>query len=111
MVRQGDAQGRDIVAWTVYAMITAEELGVTSGNADEHKSSPDAETARLLGAKGKLGEALGLDNEWAYRVIKQVGNYGDVFERNVGNGSPLKLTRGINDLWTKGGLMYAPPFK
>ncbi|MCG8562461.1 MAG: amino acid ABC transporter substrate-binding protein [Hyphomicrobiales bacterium] len=110
-VRQGDAQWRDIVAWSVYAMITAEELGVTSSNVDAKKSSKDAETARLLGTKGKLGETLGLDNDWAYRIIKQVGNYGEVFERNVGNGSPLKLARGLNSLWTKGGLLYAPPFK
>lgn len=111
VVRQGDAGWKDIVAWTVYAMMTAEELGVTSENVDEKKSSDDAETQRLLGVKGKLGEALGLDNEWAYRVIKQVGNYGEVFDRNVGDGSPLKLARGINDIWTKGGLLYSPPFK
>ncbi len=111
VVRQGDAGWKDIVAWTVYAMMTAEELGVTSKNVDEKKSSDDAETQRLLGVKGKLGEALGLDNEWAYRVIKQVGNYGEVFDRNVGDGSPLKLARGINDIWTKGGLLYSPPFK
>ena len=111
VVRQGDAEWKDIVAWTVYAMMTAEELGVTSENVDEKKSSDDAETQRLLGVKGKLGEALGLDNEWAYRVIKQVGNYGEVFERNVGSGSPLKLDRGVNDMWTKGGLLYSPPFK
>lgn len=111
VVRQDDAQWRDIVAWTVYAMMTAEELGVTSSNVDEKKNSKDAETARLLGTKGKLGDALGLDNEWAYRIIKQVGNYGEVFDRNVGEGSPLKLSRGINALWTQGGLLYAPPFK
>jgi general L-amino acid transport system substrate-binding protein len=110
-VRQGDAQWKDIVAWSVYAMMTAEELGVTSANVDEKKKSKDAETARLLGAKSKLGEALGLDNDWAYRIIKQVGNYGEVYDRNVGSGSPLKLSRGINSLWTKGGLLYSPPFK
>ncbi len=111
VVRQGDAQFRDIVAWSVYAMMTAEELGVTSANVDEMLSSDDAETARLLGAAGELGETLGLENDWAYHVIKQVGNYGEVFERNVGGGSPLNLSRGINALWTKGGLLYAPPFK
>lgn len=110
-VRQGDAEWRDIVAWTIYAMIAAEELGVTSANAAELKGSKDAETARLLGAKGKLGEALGLDDDWAFRVIAQVGNYSEVFERNVGAGSPLKLERGINGLWLNGGLLYAPPFK
>ncbi|WP_299625994.1 amino acid ABC transporter substrate-binding protein [Pelagibius sp.] len=111
VVRQGDAQWRDIVAWSVYAMMSAEELGVTSANADDMKGSTDAETVRLLGGKGNLGETLGLDNDWAYRIVKQVGNYGEVFERNVGDGSPLKLARGINSLWTQGGLLYAPPFK
>ena len=110
-VRQGDAQFRDIVAWSVYAMITAEELGVTSANVDAKKKSKDAETLRLLGVKGKLGAALGLDNDWAYQIIKQIGNYGEVFDRNVGAGSPLKLARGINAMWTKGGLIYSPPFK
>ena len=111
VVRQGDAQWRDIVAWTVYAMMTAEELGVTSANVDEMKNSDDAETARLLGTAGELGEALGLDAEWAYRIISQVGNYGEVFDRNVGSGSPLNLGRGVNALWTDGGLLYSPPFK
>ncbi len=110
VVRQGDAQWRDIVAWTVYAMMAAEEFGITSANVDEKKTSDDPEIARLLGTKGELGKGLGLDNEWGYRVIKQVGNYSEVFERNVGAGSPLKLERGINSLWTTGGLLYAPPF-
>ena len=110
-VRQGDAQFRDIVAWSVYAMMTAEELGVTSANVDAKMKSKDAETLRLLGVKGKLGSTLGLDNDWAYRIIKQIGNYGEVFDRNVGSGSPLKLARGINAMWTKGGLLYSPPFK
>lgn len=111
VVRQGDPQWRDVVGWTVFAMIEAEEDGVTSQNVDEMKNSDDANVARLLGGQDELGEALGLDNEWAYRIIKQVGNYGEVFERNVGQGSPLKLDRGINALWTEGGLLYAPPFK
>lgn len=111
VVRQGDPKWKDIVAWTIYAMMEAEENGVTSKNVDEMKKSKDSNIARLLGVKDKLGEGLGLDNEWAYRVIKQVGNYGEVFDRNVGKGSPLKLDRGINELWTKGGLLYAPPFK
>ena len=111
VVRQGDAQWRDIVAWSVYAMMTAEELGVTSANVDEKMKSKDAETQRLLGVKGKLGATLGLDNDWAYRVIKQIGNYGEVFERNLGADSPLKLARGLNNIWTKGGLLYSPPFK
>ncbi len=111
VVRQGDPKWRDIVAWTVYAMIEAEESGVTSKNVDEMRKSKDANISRLLGTKGKLGPALGLDSDWAYRIIKQVGNYGEVFDRNVGKGSPLGLSRGINDLWTRGGLLYAPPFK
>jgi general L-amino acid transport system substrate-binding protein len=110
-VRQGDPQWRDIVAWTVYAMIQAEESGVTSKNVDEMKASEDADVQRMLGAKEDLGATLGLDKEWAYRVIKQVGNYGEVYDRNVGKGSALKMDRGVNDLWTKGGLMYAMPFK
>jgi len=111
VVRQGDPQFKDVVAWSVYAMMEAEESGVTSNNVNEMKKSKDANIARLLGTKDKLGEALGLDNDWAYRIIKQVGNYGEVFERNVGKDSPLKLSRGINDLWTRGGLLYSPPFK
>jgi len=111
VVRQGDPQWKDIVAWTVYAMMEAEESGVTSSNVDEMKGSDDANIARLLGTTGELGEGLGLDNDWAYRIIKQVGNYGEVFDRNVGKSSPLGLDRGINDLWTRGGLLYAPPFK
>lgn len=111
VVRQGDPQWKDIVAWAVYAMMEAEENGITSKNVDEHLQSKDANIARLLGTKDNLGETLGLDNQWAYRIIKQVGNYGEVFDRNVGKDSPLKLTRGINDLWTRGGLLYSPPFK
>jgi len=111
VVRQDDAQWRDIVAWTVYAMIEAEESGVTSKNVDEMRKSKDPNIARLVGTKGKLGQGLGLNNEWAYRIIKQVGNYGEIFDRNVGKDSPLKLERGINALWTKGGLIYSPPFK
>lgn len=110
VVRQGDAGWSDVVKWTVYAMMSAEELGITSENVDEMKSSDDAETQRLLGVSGDLGTKLGLDNEWAYRIIKQVGNYGEVFDRNVGAGSPLKLERGVNALWTNGGLLYTPPF-
>jgi general L-amino acid transport system substrate-binding protein len=92
-------------------MIEAEESGVTSQNVDKMRESKDPNVARLLGKKGNLGEPLGLDQDWAYRIIKQVGNYGEIFERNVGKNSPLKLERGINALWTKGGLIYSPPFK
>lgn len=111
VVRQDDPQWRDIVAWTVYAMFEAEESGVNSGNVDQMLASKDPNIARLLGVKDNLGEGLGLDKEWAYRIIKQVGNYAEVFDRNVGKDSPLKLERGINALWTDGGLLYSPPFK
>ena len=110
VVRQGDAQWRDIVVWSVHAMIQAEELGITSQNVDEKRSAGDTDAKRLLGATDELGKSLGLDKDWAYRIIKQVGNYGEVFERNLGAGSPLKLERGLNALWTGGGLLYAPPF-
>jgi general L-amino acid transport system substrate-binding protein len=110
VVRQGDAQWKDIVTWSVFAMMQAEELGITSQNVDEKKATGDADAKRLLGASDELGKALGLDNDWAYRIVKQVGNYGEVFQRNLGAGSPLKLERGLNALWTNGGLIYAPPF-
>jgi len=110
VVRQGDAQWRDIVNWSVYALIAAEEFGVTSANVDEKKAVDDAEIGRLLGTTGELGKGLGLPNDWAYRIVKQVGNYGEVFERTLGKGSPLKLERGLNAQWTQGGLLYAPPF-
>ena len=111
VVRQGDPQWKDIVAWTVYAMMEAEENGISSKNVDEMLNTKDANISRLLGTKGNLGEGLGLDNKWAYRIVKDIGNYGEIYDRNVGKGSPLKLERGINDLWTRGGLLYAPPFK
>jgi general L-amino acid transport system substrate-binding protein len=110
-VRHGDDQWLDIVKWTHYAMITAEELGVTKANVDEQMKSTNPDVKRLLGTEGKHGEALGLSNDWAYRVIKHVGNYGEVFEKNVGTGSQLKIARGLNNLWTKGGLQYAPPIR
>jgi general L-amino acid transport system substrate-binding protein len=111
VVRQGDAQWKDIVAWSVYAMMQAEESGITSKNVDSMLNTKDATAARLLGTKGKLGQNMGLDKDWAYRIIKQVGNYGEIYDRNVGKDSSLKLARGINNLWTKGGLIYSPPFK
>jgi general L-amino acid transport system substrate-binding protein len=110
VVRQGDAQWRDIVNWTIYALIAAEEFGVTAANVDEKKASKDADVGRLLGTIDELGKPLGLPNDWGYQIVKQVGNYGEVFERTLGKGSPLKLDRGINAQWNKGGLMYAPPF-
>jgi len=110
VVRQGDAQWRDIVNWVVYALIAAEELGVTSANVDQMRSSGNADIARLLGSKDDPGKGLGLNKDWAYQVVKQVGNYGEIFEKTLGKGSPLKLERGINRQWKDGGLLYAPPF-
>jgi general L-amino acid transport system substrate-binding protein len=100
-----------IVQWVHYAMLTAEELGVTQANVDEMLKSPKPDVRRLLGVEGDFGKGLGLTNDWAYRIIKAVGNYGESFERNVGMGSPIKIKRGLNNLWTKGGLQYAPPIR
>ncbi len=111
VVRHGDDQWFDIVNWTVMALIQAEELGITSKNVDEKLKSKDPRVKRFLGVTPGLGKALGLDDKWAYNIIKQVGNYGEIFERNVGPNTPLKLDRGLNALWTKGGLMYAWPFR
>jgi general L-amino acid transport system substrate-binding protein len=110
-VRHGDDEWFDIVKWTVYAMIGAEEKGITSENLDQMLRSDDPEIKRMLGVSPGMGKALHLDDRWAYNIIKQVGNYGEVFERNVGKASPLKLDRGLNALWTAGGLMYAMPFR
>ncbi len=110
-VRHGDDQWYDIVNFSVLAMIAAEELGVTSKNVDEMLNSKDPKIQRFLGVSPGNGKALGLDEKWAYNIVKQVGNYGEVFERNVGVNTPLKLERGLNAQWTNGGLMYAPPFK
>ncbi|MBY0613678.1 MAG: amino acid ABC transporter substrate-binding protein [Beijerinckiaceae bacterium] len=110
-VRQGDEKWTKIVMWTHYAMLTAEELGVTKANVDEMLKSTNPDVKRLLGTEGKFGEGLGLTNDWAYKIIKAVGNYGEAFERNVGQGSQLKIARGINALWSKGGLQYAPPIR
>ena len=92
-------------------MVNAEELGVSSANLDEALRSEKPDVKRLVGTDGNFGEQLGLTKDWAYRIIKHVGNYGEVFEKNVGQGSPLKIARGINALWTKGGLQYAPPIR
>jgi general L-amino acid transport system substrate-binding protein len=110
-VRDGDEEWFDVVKWTVYAMIGAEEKGITSANVDEALKSDDPDVKRMLGVSPGLGKALHLDEKWAYNVIKQVGNYGEIFERNVGKQTPLKLDRGLNNLWTQGGLMYAMPFR
>src|SRR6185437_7407919 len=110
-VRHGDDEWFDIVKWTVYASIEAEEDGITSKNVDEKTKSDDPNVKRLLGVTPGMGKAMGLDEKWAYNLIKQVGNYGEVFDRNVGKDSPLKLERGLNDLWTRGGLMYSMPVR
>jgi general L-amino acid transport system substrate-binding protein len=110
-VRHGDNQWGDIVRWTHYAMLNAEELGVTKANVDQMTKNDNPEIKRLLGAEGKFGEAIGLTNDWAYRIVKHVGNYGEIFDKNVGQGSQLKIQRGQNALWTKGGLQYAPPIR
>lgn len=110
-VRHGDDQWLDIVNYSVMAMIEAEELGISSANVDEMKKSADPKVQRFLGVSPGNGKALGLSEDWAYNIIKLVGNYGEVFERNVGVDTPLMIERGLNALWTNGGLMYTPPFK
>lgn len=111
VVRHGDDQWFDIVKWTHYAMVTAEELGVTSKTVDEALRSDKPEVRRLVGLDGSFGEQLGLTKDWAARILKHVGNYGEVFERNLGSTSRLGIARGINALWNKGGLQYAPPIR
>jgi len=111
VVRHGDDQWFDIVNWTVMALIQAEEFGITSKNVDDMLNSKDPEVQRFLGVTPGLGKALGVDEKWAYNMIKQVGNYGEIFERNVGKNTPLGLERGLNALWTNGGLMYALPLR
>ena len=110
-VRQGDDQWFDIVKWVHFAMLNAEELNVNKANVDEQLKSENPEIRRLLGAENNFGEQLGLTKDWVYRIVKLVGNYGEAFDRNVGQGSPLKITRGLNALWTKGGIQYAPPVR
>ncbi len=111
VVRQGDDQWFNIVKWSLFAMLNAEEMGITQENVDEMSNSDDPDIARLLGQDGNYGEGMGLDANWAYNIISQVGNYGESFERNVGMGSPLQIERGINALWTNGGIQYAPPIR
>ncbi|PRH86603.1 amino acid ABC transporter substrate-binding protein [Labrys okinawensis] len=110
-VRQGDDQWFNVVKWVYYALVQAEESGVTQANVDEMLKSDKPDIKRLLGTEGDFGKQLGLDNQWAYRVIKQVGNYGEVFDRNLGSKSPLKIERGLNALWTNKGLQYSPPIR
>jgi len=111
VVRHGDNKWGDIARWTLNAIIVAEELGVSSKNVDKMKSSKNPEIRRLLGVEGDLGKKLGLESNWAYNAIKQVGNYAEIYEANVGPKTPLGLDRGLNKLWNKGGILYAPPMR
>ena len=112
VVRNGDEDWLKVVRWSLFAMINAEEMGVTSKNVDQvRKTTKDPGKQRLLGLSGIKGQGLKLSDDWSYNIIKQVGNYGEAFERNVGMGSPLKIARGLNALWSKGGIQYAPPIR
>ncbi len=111
VVRQGDDEWFNLVRWSLFAQLNAEEMDVTSKNIDEKAKSTDPNVKRLLGGEGVSGSFLGVGDKWAYNIIKQVGNYGEMFERNVGQGSPLKIARGLNALWNKGGIQYAPPVR
>lgn len=110
-VRRGDDEWLAIVKWTVFALQEAEELGLTQANIDAQKTSQDPAIQRFIGTGEDMGKLLGLDKQWAYRAVKAVGNYGEIFERNVGTQSPVKLPRGLNRLWNQGGLIYAPPIR
>jgi len=112
-VRQGDDQWYDIVKWTYFALLDAEEAGITQANVDEMKNSENPDIRRTLGVEAdtKIGTDLGLTNDWVVNIIKATGNYGEIFERNVGQGSTLKIARGVNNLWTKGGLQYGMPIR
>jgi general L-amino acid transport system substrate-binding protein len=111
VVRQGDDQWFNVVKWTHFALLNAEELGVTQANVDEMTKSDNPDVKRLLGVDGKFGEGIGLTNDWVIKIVKGVGNYGEIFERNVGKGSKLQIARGQNALWKDGGLQYAPPIR
>lgn len=111
VVRQGDDQWADLARWTFFALVEAEELGVTKANIEEMSASENPEARRLLGTEGNLGGLLGLDKDWAKRAIAANGNYGEIFAASIGEGTPSNLARGLNDLWTKGGLQYSPPFR
>jgi len=110
-VRKDDITWFEIVQWTHFALVTTEELGVTKANVDEMLKSENPNIRRLLGVEGDFGKMMGLNNDWAYQAIKAEGNYGEIFDRNVGEGSPIKIKRGLNALWNKGGLQYAPPIR
>ena len=110
-VKNNDSTWFDVVKWIIFATIQAEEFGITSQNVDQFLNSDNPDIRRFLGVEGELGKGLGISNDFAYRVIKHVGNYGEIYARNLGPGTPLNLERGPNELWTKGGLLYAPPFR
>ena len=110
-VRHGDDQWYDVIKWVHFALLNAEEYGISKANVDEQIKSSNPEVKRLLGSSDDLGQKLGLSKDWAYDAIRAGGNYGEIFERNVGQGSQLKISRGLNGLWTKGGLQYAPPIR
>ena len=110
-VRHGDSKWADVVRWSLNAMIIAEEMGITSANVDSFLGSDNPGILRLLGKEGAYGAMLGVNNDFAYQIIKQVGNYGESFERNIGMGTPMAIARGVNSMWTEGGLIYAPPFR
>jgi general L-amino acid transport system substrate-binding protein len=110
-VRQGDFQWFNLTKWVYYALLNAEELGVTSKNVDEMLKSTNPEIKRLLGTEGEFGKGIGLDNDWVIKIVKGVGNYGEIYDRNVGPNTPLNITRGLNNLWNKGGIQYAPPVR
>lgn len=111
LVRQGDDQWLNIVKWSLFAMINAEEMGLTSANIDSFKTSKDPAIRRFLGLEGPQGKGMNLNNDWAWQIVRQVGNYGEVFDRNVGLASPLQIKRGLNSLWSDGGIQYAPPIR
>ncbi|MEX2618362.1 MAG: amino acid ABC transporter substrate-binding protein [Alphaproteobacteria bacterium] len=110
-IRHGQSEWGDVVRWALFALVIGEELGITSDNLDSMKTSANPEIRRFLGVEGEMGKQLGVPDDWAYNIIKQVGNYSEVYERHVGVNTPLQLERGINALWTAGGIMYAPPFR
>jgi general L-amino acid transport system substrate-binding protein len=111
LVRHGDDQWFDVVKWVHYAMLNAEELGVSQKTVGDAQKSNQPEVRRLVGAEGAYGEQMGLTKDWVVRIVKHVGNYGEVYERNLGTGSKLNISRGLNRLWTKGGIQYAPPIR
>ena len=110
-VRQGDDQWFNIAKWVLFALLNADELGVNQANVDQMKTTEQQDVRRLLGVDGTFGEGIGLSNDWAYNIIKTVGNYDDIFQRNIGSGSKLQIARGLNAQWTKGGIQYAPPIR